>query len=768
MLELLQSADVQSSADASLFSDSQHRRFREVCAEKAERSAHLAALKAARQERGGAMTNAERQRAFVARGSALAEIPDPVNPTERELCRYDFPRWVHRYGGALLKDHMPSGLMIERFLIPLRDSVLFGGQMIVEAPRGKGKTTFSDLLAVWAMSYGHRRFLVLVSATGKLAKINLRNIMKVVVSDAYVADFPEIGIPFKALGGKWQLAESQTYKGVRTGIELRGDRVVFPTLLDAEGNVIGESAGAIVFSGGVGGAIRGLNEGGQRPDMIFFDDIQKRKDAKSPSLSRALEEFVNQDAMGLFGHGDQKTALMAITPICDGDFASLMTDRERNPAWISVIVPLVIEWPSDMSLVDRFLSLYKEDCARDDFARTMSKRFYIEHQSEINAGCVMLDDADGGAGEVDALHHALVLLAMVGREAFDAEYQMRVKEEGVSLTITPDVVKHALNGAPRLVLPPGTETVVGFCDVNARADSGLRYGLLALGVGRVTAFIEVGKYPAGRQPLFPEGLPEVKRPEVIARAVRHVGNMIAALPVRYANGKKAAVSAFAFDGGNWTSAVARAVLILRQVDRVPFMCFWTLGRGWSKYGETSKAKMLRRGDHMYETRSKNGLHVVFHADYWRETMQSLFLSEPLSPGSASLYGSDPVVHDDFAVEVCSERLVRKFVRPDGRLEWNWSLKSKRNHYCDVATGCYVVAAWIRAFDSDAQIIDRAALMSLPPSQTAKRVPVKEGADASWAKSAGGSDDLGKVDFVPAVSLGRKRKTRLRYGFKLGR
>ena len=80
----------------------------------------------------------------------------------------------------------------------------------------------------------------------------------------------------------------------------------------------------------------------------------------------------------------------------------------------------------------------------------------------------------------------------------------------------------------------------------------------------------------------------------------------------------------------------------------------------------------------------------------------------------------------------------------------------------------MVAAWIRAFDSDAQIIDRAALMSLPPSQTAKRVPVKEGADASWAKRAGESEDLGKVDFVPAVSLGRKRKSRFRYGFKLGR
>ena len=759
-----------------LFSKEQHARFRDVIAAKAEHAAHLAALRRARIENGGAMTNAERQRAFVARGNALATIPAPVNPAERELCRYDFPRWVHRYGGALIKDHLPSDLMIEKVLVPLQESILHGGQVIVEIPRGKGKTTFMDLLVSWAISYGHRKFPVLISATGKLGKVNLRNIIKVVSSDAYSADFPEVAVPFRALAGKWQLCASQSYNGEPTGIDMRGDRVTFPTLRDKDGTVLGEAAGAIIFSGGVGGAVRGLNDGGQRPDMIFFDDIQKRKDAKSPALSRALEEFVNQDAMGLFGHGDQKTALMAITPICDGDFASLMTDRERNPAWRSIIVPLVLEWPADMDLVDRFLAAYKEDCARDDFACTISRRFYIENREALNDGAVLLDPLDGGKDEVDALHHALILLATVGREAFDAEYQMLVREEGAALTITPDIVKHSVNGVPRLVLPPGTDTVVGFCDVNARADSGLRYGLLALGVGRVTGFIEIGKYPAGRQALFPEGLPEVKRPEVIAQAVRHVGNMIANLPVSYANGKAAAVSAFAFDGGNWTSAVARAVLILRKVDRVPYMVFWTLGRGWSKFGSISKANVLRRADHMYETRSKNGRHVVFHSDYWRETMQSLFLSEPLTPGSASLFGSDPIVHDEFATEVCSERLVRKFIRPDGRLEWDWSLKSKKNHYCDVASGCYVVAAWIRAFENDAQLIDRAALKSLPPSVSARRVTPKEGVSAEWVKAdaeAEGVETLspekaGTVTYRPAVALAKARKSKFRYGFKIRR
>lgn len=741
------------------FTAEQREAFRRDCAAKGAHAAHLKQLREARAARGGAMTNAERQRAFVARANDIREIPEPADAAEAERCRFDFVHFVHRYGAVLLKEHMPSPLMIERILKPLQESVLNGGQVIVEMPRGKGKTSLIDLLAGWAVTFGHRKFVVLISATSKLAKTNLQNVMKLFTSPAYAADFPHIALPFLELNGKWQLCDGQTYRGERTGIEMKGDHVTFPTLRDDDGNVIGDAAGAILFSGGVGSAVRGLNEGGLRPDLIVCDDIQKRKDAKSPKLSADLEEFVNQDVMGLFGHGAQRTALMALTPICDGDFAALMTDGERNPAWITIKIPLVIEWPSNAELVDRFFAAYREDCARDDFARTLSKQFYVENREALNAGCVLLDPLDGAAGEVDALHHVLLIRAAIGKEAFDAEYQMLVREEGATLVITPDVVKHALNGVPRLTLPPGTDTVVGFCDVNARADSGLRYGLLALGAGRVTGFIDLSKYPAGKQPLFAPDLPQVKRPEVISQAVRFVGLMIAQLPVRFANGKRAPISAFAFDGGNWTSAVARAVLILRQVDKVPYMVFWTLGRGWAKFGNISKPNVLRRGDHMFETKSRNGKHIVFHSDYWKEITQSLFLSEPLSPGSASLWGSDPFVHDEFAQEVCAERLVRKFVRPDGRMEWDFVQKSKRNHFLDVAVGSYVVASWIRAFDCDERVIDRAAVAAGLPSQTAPRVKHVEGHRIKH------EDD---EPAVPVAPVARPVKKKLRFRMKLKR
>lgn len=111
---------------------------------------------------------------------------------------------------------------------------------------------------------------------------------------------------------------------------------------------------------------------------------------------------------------------------------------------------------------------------------------------------------------------------------------------------------------------------------------------------------------------------------------------------------------------------------------------------------------------MFIAKSKNGDHIVFHSDYWREVMQSSFLRPPLTECSCSLYGSDPVEHDEVATEICNEKLIRTFIRPDGRKEWDWKLKSKLNHWGDSFTGCFVAGSWYRLYDSEEKMIDRAA------------------------------------------------------------
>ena len=279
------------------FTEEQRANYRLDCAEKAAAAARRAALREARQARGGAMSNAERQRAFVARANDLREIPAPADPEGREACRRDFLRFVHRYGAALLKDHAPAPLMCEKFLKPLQQSVLDGGQILVEMPRGKGKTTFIDLCAAWAVAYGHRRFVVLISATGKLAKVNLKNIMRVFLSPAFAADFPEISAPFLALDGKWQLCETQTFRGERTGIELKADRIVFPTVRGEDGAYFVDSSELLAWNND-NAALTYDGEEGWRMEIEpvggYFntvDNLQAHYLTHAVSVSAAVEDI---------------------------------------------------------------------------------------------------------------------------------------------------------------------------------------------------------------------------------------------------------------------------------------------------------------------------------------------------------------------------------------------------------------------------------------------------------------------------------------------
>lgn len=706
------------------FTREQYAKFGALCAEKAARAERASRLRREREARSGRpLSDSERQHRQVLKLNELAELPPVADPERRERCRLDLAEFCRTYAAKFL-DHLPGENMIREIVRPLQESILRTGAMdLFEAPRGIGKTTLIILAIAWALSYGHRKYVVLVSATGKLAVKNLKNALYVMTrSSVYVADFPEVALPILALEGKWQKAATQTYRGKLTDLEWRADHVKLATIAGEDG-IEFPASGGIIYSVGVGGAIRGLNDAGVRPDMVFLDDIQKRKDAKSPSLSAELESFVKQDVMGLFSHSNPKTMLMAITPICEGDFASLISDKERNPGWRHHIIPLVKSWP-DEALVTEWLELWREDMAVDDGALTRSTAFYRKHRKEF-AAAQLLDDRIGAMGEVDAFHHVLLLMAP-DHEAFDAEYQMKVREEGEGVQVTAAMVKHNLTGVAEFELPDYCTDLVAFCDVNIQKESGMRYTVLAVGPGRTAAVVHYGKYPrVGR--LFPEDTPEANRDALIAAAVVTVGRMLSGQRVtrtdgsavcepclfRTRGGKQLKPYAIWFDGGNWTRAVSRATYLLKSVYHVGPVVAWSLGRNWKQFKDLNHVDKQERGDHLYRATSRNGRHYIIQTDYWREIAQSSFLAPAGTNGSCGLWGDDPVRHDQYALELTAERLVAKFRNPAKEMEWEWVQKSKLNHYLDTLTGAFACASKYGLYEASVRTIDRALLASGP-------------------------------------------------------
>ena len=217
----------------------------------------------------GPKSVAERVREHVASANEIGEFNvKPRHPRLKESCRYDLARFGWYYCRRVLK-HAPSDDLRDGLIKNTQDTILGGGQVVEEDGRGTGKTTWIAVIApIWAILYGHRRYPLLISATAKQGKKNLRTIKRLLArSKGILQDFPAIAIPLQAIGGISQRAAAQRYKGMPTDVEWASDQITLPMCRDEKGNPLDRGCGGIIASIGIGGAVRGPNEDGQRPDQ---------------------------------------------------------------------------------------------------------------------------------------------------------------------------------------------------------------------------------------------------------------------------------------------------------------------------------------------------------------------------------------------------------------------------------------------------------------------------------------------------------------------
>ena len=661
------------------------------------------------------LTNAEKVAAFVARRNELGEIPPVENPERKESCRLDLEAFGWNYCRDLLR-HRASPDIRDGLIRDAQECILNGGQTAELYARGGGKTTWIVYIAaIWAILYGHRRFVVIIGASIAAAKKSLKTIKRILArSPQFLADFPAVAVGIQALKGVSQRAAAQTYNHVPTDIEWGAEQITLPTLRGDDGELLDPACGGILAATGVGGAIRGANEGGQRPDMLLFDDPQTKKAAASPKLVESILEFIHSDALGLAGHDSTIAAFLTITPQRFGDVATAISSRDQYPEWSVKVQPFIKTLPDRWDqLVELFCAEYAQDAAARDFRRTRSTAWYRDNR-DLFAGMETIDPLQfDKAREIDINHHLLNLRAKMGKQAFDAEIMMHVADAATELKLDVGRVCNALNGAERGVCPPGTDTVVGFCDVNIKAGAGLSWVLVAFGPRRVAAVIDYGRLPADGTALVPENASETDRDNIVASAMREVVQYVASRKIRDSFGRAVRVRAFGFDRGWLPAVVHRTLFVLRRRLPLGFEIAAARGYSWQGYNE-SKSTTIRTGDHMKAAPSKYGQFLGYMAPYWREVMQSGLLGMPLTPGSLSIFGSDPAEHRRFAQEICAERLVRKYQIYGGgaskstTVAWDWNTTGPE-HWCDALTGAFVMASWYRAYDALSSTVDAAAL-----------------------------------------------------------
>ena len=650
-------------------------------------------------------SDVERQRKRRAQFYDIGTIPAPADPVRRESCRFDLPRFLITYCGDIL-DHDPSPELVVGMVRPLESAILYGGMELLLSARGTGKTTIIKGATRWALAYGHKRFVVTIAATRDLA---VEGIFDETVNalggdgcPAFAEDFPGLTIPISRLGGNKKASRTQTSHGRPTGMHFKATRVTLPSVVDGDGNFIEPSHGAVFVACSMGGAIKGLVNKKERPDLFLIDDPQTEGVAKSHVQTVEAEKFIVGSVLGLAGHLQEPTAVMAITPIRVGDLACRFMDRREHGEWHMVRLPYVTGWTDRHdSLFVGYKAAYDEDVSIGDGERKLSLRFYMEHRREFE-DLKLVDRKNYTDREVDAVHHLLNLRIRLKGE-FAAECLLDVHSESAGDVLEPEDVERAVTSYPRFALPSGTYECVAFCDVNVSEGAGLRFGVCAFGPNRVASFTHTGRYPEPGKRLYPAGAdPETKEKAIIDGIIAVVRHLMCQPYYVYDTGESVRLRAIMFDGGFEQATVDKALKwIGGNINMGGTHLYWSRGFGWSQYKSDIPGVQVVK-DHMHSavSRSKDGSRIfrfiAIHADYWKEVAQKAYRIRYPLRGSLSIHGDMSATdRATWAEETCNEQLVRTY-RDERRMckAWEWNVvRPGHSHSFDIAYNCLALGHW---------------------------------------------------------------------------
>lgn len=135
------------------------------------------------------------------------------------------------------------------------------------APRGSGKSTLAFLATpLWALAYGHRKFIIALADTGAQAQQHLLTLKRELDTNALLRrDFPELCKPARRPSGD--------------------------TVSDSQAQYLAQSGVAMVAKG-MDSSTLGSKIGAQRPDLMLFDDIEPDESNYSPYQKEKRQDTV--------------------------------------------------------------------------------------------------------------------------------------------------------------------------------------------------------------------------------------------------------------------------------------------------------------------------------------------------------------------------------------------------------------------------------------------------------------------------------------------
>lgn len=386
-------------------------------------------------------------------------------------------------------------------------AILRNGRILNAEPRGFAKSSRSEAAILWAMLYGHRRFILFYGSTEDEAESAMESIQSELAENAdLIDDFPEVCQPIAALEGKHMRCLSQHSEGELTKMKWNTKTLVLPTVKDSA------SSGIVFRTKGINTASRGArkkSKGRQnRPDLIIIDDPQTDDIAGNDLQVQKLKRRIYKSLLRLGGHGRKVTVIMNATIIAKNDLIDQLCDHKLHSDWQAVRSKMMIEMPENLESfwLGEYAKIrrdYDEHDENDqDRAHRDATAHYQQNRNRADKGAVVgWPHIPLEVGEVSAIQHAMNIYIDDGRAVFLSECQNDPEEEteALGLELNLEHLQKRMGVTPAGMLPPGVEYITCGIDIQHNVMFYVVVGWTSTGGSFV---IEFGTYPQQKRTRF--------------------------------------------------------------------------------------------------------------------------------------------------------------------------------------------------------------------------------------------------------------------------
>ncbi|HUX02665.1 MAG TPA: terminase gpA endonuclease subunit [Phycisphaerae bacterium] len=650
----------------------------------------------------------------------IGPLPEPVDPVRRAACRLDLLAFLVAYF-PYTTGLQPFGADHEAMVRNMEACILAGGKAVNAMYRGGAKSTISENAAIWALLYGHRRFVAVLALNKKLSDSAVNSVRAELAGNELLAgDFPEVCLPVVALDGKPQRCGSQTLDGERTQMVWRGDTLMLPT-------VAGSVASAGVFVAIPFKKARGLRRKlpsgvQQRPDLYIIDDPQDDELARSPTQVGHAMDALRRDILRGGGHQATASCIVNATVIeADDMIEQLLGD----PAWTGERIALVKKFPD--SHETHWLGKYRD--IRQDYDRGQAgskqaavrraNEYYAANREAMDAGAEVSWDHcyDPGQGEMSAIQHAYNILIDEGELAFAAECQNqphRPELEG-SVMVTAEVIISRAIRLPVGVVPQSANLLTAFVDVHDRI---LYWAVCAFSrdfSGHVVAYgswpqQKIRRYISSRcpRPLGKHYLGRSKEAAITAGLADLSADLIGREWLNE-GGVAMHLGLMLIDSGYEAALVEEFARRSQHAGMILPSKGYGVTAGRQPMTEWTRREGQRWGLNWFIGANKANTQRVarYDSNWWKAFLHARLGSEIGEPGGLTLHAGH---HEMFAEHLTAERPTKTYGYGRDVYEWRVVPSRPENHWLDCLVGSLVAASMMGA--------------ALPSMQPVRRPKVK--------------------------------------------